>query len=240
MTKVQILEEIQRTAAANGGVPLGSRKFFSETGIKEPDWKGRYWARWSDAVREAGFIPNELTSAYEDEVLLTKFADLALELGRIPATAEIRLKIRSDPSFPNDRTFERFGSKAELVERLTEFCGGRSGYEDVLRLCGAYEPRAREVPAAETSASEPAIGYVYLIKSGRFHKIGRSNAAGRREYEIALQLPEKTKTVHVIRTDDPVGIEEYWHKRFHSKRKNGEWFDLTADDTAAFRRRKFM
>jgi len=48
---------------------------------------------------------------------------------------------------------------------------------------------------------------VYLIKSGRFYKIGRSNAAGRREREIALQLPEKADTVHVIRTDDPPGIE---------------------------------
>lgn len=78
------------------------------------------------------------------------------------------------------------------------------------------------------------------MKSGRFHKIGHSNAAGRREYELAIQLPEKLKTIHVIRTDDPTGIEAYWHNRFKDKRKNGEWFDLTAADVAAFKRRKFM
>ena len=54
MTKDHILAEICRTAAPNGGMPLGRERFFAETGIKEPDWRGKYWVRWSDAVRAAG------------------------------------------------------------------------------------------------------------------------------------------------------------------------------------------
>jgi hypothetical protein len=79
-----------------------------------------------------------------------------------------------------------------------------------------------------------------MIKSGRFFKVVRSISAGRRSYEIALQLPEKADTVHVIKTDDPVGIEACWHQRFAPKRRNGEWFALEAADVTAFKRRKFM
>ena len=238
MNKGHILQEIKRTAKANDGAPLGRLRFFRETGIKESDWKGKFWARWNDAVKEAGLEPNQKTSSYDEDLLFEKFISLMRELGRFPVVAEIRMKVRSDDTFPNDKTFGRFGSKPELAAKILNYCQTRSGYEDVVALCAAVADRPKTNRADDDN--QTVVGYVYLMKSGKFYKLGRSNAAGRREYELGIQLPEKLKTVHVIRTDDPAGIEAYWHKRFEEKRKNGEWFDLDAADVTAFRRRKFM
>lgn len=230
---------MKRTAEANGGVALGWRKFAKETGIREADWLGKHWARWSDGIREAGLIPNYMKTAYAESSLMEKYITLARELGKLPVKADMQLKRRSDADFPDPITF---GSKPELVKRVAAYCKNRVGYEDVVLLCETYvQPRGGRVRRSENSeAIEGEIGFIYLMKSGSFYKLGRSNAAGRREYELAIPLPEKLKTVHIIRTDDPPGIETYWHNRFALKRKNGEWFDLDAADVAAFKRRKFM
>src|SRR5438105_10811846 len=100
MKKEHILQEIKRTANANGGKPLGKARFFTETGIKESDWFGVHWARWGDAISEAGFTPNQLQGAYEKTELLENYAKLTLELGRLPVYADLRLKARNDPEFP--------------------------------------------------------------------------------------------------------------------------------------------
>jgi hypothetical protein len=81
------------------------------------------------------------------------------------------------------------------------------------------KPEDVAVPVDPTPTEE-SIGCVYLLKASRYFKIGRSSSFERRSRELAIQLPERTETVHVIRTDDPVGIELYWHRRFESKRKN--------------------
>ena len=63
LTKLHILREIKRTTQANGGTPLRRLQFESMTGIQRYDWFGVYWARWSDAVREADCMQDQLRSA---------------------------------------------------------------------------------------------------------------------------------------------------------------------------------
>ena len=66
-----------------------------------------------------------------------------------------------------------------------------------------------------------------MLRLGKHYKIGKSFSVPRRHKEIAIELPEKPDVIHVITTDDPTGIEAYWHKRFDEKHTNGEWFALT-------------
>jgi hypothetical protein len=240
MNKQHILSEIKRTAEANGGVPLGRERFRQETGIKDTDW-GKFWARWSDALAEVGFQPNRLRAAYDETWFVEEYIALVRELGHLPSAAELRVRTYQQPGFPHKNTFLKWGRKHQIAAKINDYCSQHEGYDDVLALY-ALVLGARPASSDERAESkeEAVVGAVYLVKSGRYHKIGSTNAVGRREYELAIQLPEKVTVVHEIRTDDPAGIEAYWHTRFSSKRKRGEWFALSPDDVKAFKRRKFM
>jgi hypothetical protein len=241
MDKEFILAEIKRTAEQNGGVPLGRAKFAKATGIKETDWYGKHWSRWGDAVAEAGYQPNELQLPFDERRLLEALALLTRELGRFPVEGELRIKARQDKTFPSHTVFVRLGSKAERVRRVLDYCAQARGFDDVAAICRSIVAEGRkEVPREAKPGAEKQIGFVYLARMGKYCKIGHTGSLGRREYELALQLPEKLTLIHSISTDDPAGIEAYWHKRFERQRVNGEWFELSAPDVRAFKRRTFM
>lgn len=242
--KQRILDEIRRTAASNGGVPLGTDRFATATGIKEADWRGRFWARWSDAVREAGFTPNTLRPRTDEDLLYAQLATFIRELGRYPTVAEMRLRKRQDDAFPNHKVLERLASRTELVQRLTAFCERNDGWADVATICQHIAVSVTAFSEPESDSDELEIGYVYLalMRVGREkrYKIGKADIVGRRTRQIAVDLPEDLELIHAISTDDAYGIEAYWHRRFAAQRRGGEWFELSAADVKAFKRRKFM
>lgn len=235
---------MRRCAEQNNGVPLGRSRFEQATGIRDPDWRGRYWARWGDAVAEAGYAPNTLQNRkHTDEELLVHLVQLARQLHHFPTTPELRMQRQADPTFASDKVFAaRLGNRADQIERVMKFVEGQgSEFDDVLDLCRTAQRKLKPESAAAPSDGEVGVlGHVYLLRVGRDYKIGRASSFDRRERELAIQLPERAERVHVITTDDPVGIERYWHLRFADRRKNGEWFGLSADDVRAFKRRKFM
>lgn len=245
MDKQQILAEIRRTAGENGGVPLGVDRFTAETGIKEYDWRGRYWARWNDAVREAGFTPNTLNPRFQDEELLEPIVTYMRELGRYPTVAEMRLRKRQRPEFPSDVVISRRWTRQELAPLLLAFCERSPEWSDVAEICRkmAVEPfDATQGPAHEDDNFQTGYVYLALMKVGREkrYKIGKANLVEQRTRQVAVNLPEELELIHAISTDDAYGIEAYWHRRFADKRRGGEWFQLTRDDVRAFKRRKFQ
>jgi len=247
MEKQQILDEIRRTTLANGGVPLGQGRFAQETGIKRHDWIGKIWARWGDALKEAGFEPNRFQTAYGDDYLIEKFIGLTRELGHFPVDAEIRMRGRDAADFPVPGTFARLGKKPQLAAKILAYCERTPGHEDIVALCApvvASRPAPQEDKPLVDDPSATKEGFVYmaLLKLGRErrYKIGKAVLVERRTDQISLQLPEDLELVHAIRTDDAYGIESYWHKRFAVKNSRGEWFSLSREDIQAFKRRKFM
>lgn len=244
MKKQHILSEIKRTAADNGGVPLGINRFREATGIRKEDWYGIFWAKWTDAQVEAGCDPNQFgTPAFDEDWMIAKIAGYARKLRKIPTKPELKLRKQQDSEFPNIVTIRRrLGNKSEMVARILEYCRAQEGWSDIVDMClsfqDSYATKLEPSNTSEESALE--IGHVYLLKHGKAYKIGRSSDASRRYKDIKTQMPYKTQEIHVIETDDPVGIEAYWHNRFKDKRLEGEWFELSATDIKTFKKRRFM
>jgi hypothetical protein len=247
ISKQEILAEIKKVAAANEGDPPGARTFRAATGITESAWKGRYWARWGDALVEAGFAAKTLNSKIPDEHLLDQLTALIVELGSFPVMYEMDMQARNNRSFPTSQTFsERFGGMAGVATALLKHAR-KNGDSKLAALCEARIAQGDNKPAPRVSSSRKGeshkLGFVYLKYSPslRLYKIGKANDADRRGAGIGILLPEDLVPKHQIKTDQPYILEKYWHGRFRHKKKQGEWFELNTADIEAFkRRREFM
>lgn len=235
MDKSQILETIRRLAIENGGKAPGSALVQSQTGIRKADWYPNLWVRWGDALIDAGYAPNQFQTATSNEVLIRSYITLTRELQRLPVTGELRRKAHEDKAFPSHTAFARFGGKEKLLDAVFDYCHNHADHEDVSALLGNRGALAIRISSRKEKV---AMGFVYLMKSGRHHKIGRTVSVGSRERQLAIKIPISPTTVHKIETDDPSGVEAYWHRRFADKRGEGEWFDLSSSDIEAFKRWK--
>lgn len=229
----RIVEEIRRLTAA-AGKPPGKLVFARATGIQESAWSGRIWARWNDALAEAGFEGNTLQSRFDTADVLTAIIQACHHYGHVATIREMQLYKRATPSFPSKGAVaSHFPTRAALLAALS----ARAATDPDLTAMLARERPEAPNPGPAAPAHE---GYVYLLKSGTFYKVGRSDNLERRVKEVRIALPEAVTLVHAIKTDDPPGIEAYWHKRFAQHRRNGEWFSLGGAELAAFKRRRFQ
>jgi len=244
MDKQFIIGEIQRTAI--DGKALGQLQFTSETGIKRHEWHGKYWARWGDALSEAGFSPNEWRAAHEENHVIESFLRVARQLGKFPTKPEISMARNNDPNIPSFNSVTRLGTRSELKAKLLKFCADNTEFADLEDLVQSMPLKERVTSPSTEASEEVAGGYVYLVKAQAAYKIGSTRAPYRRVSEIANQSAKGAELIHLISTDDPEGIEKYWHNRFDEKRiaglnkLSGEWFALSVDEIKAFRRRKTM
>lgn len=241
MNRDQILAKIRATAEANNGQPLGERSFQNATGIARSQLWQAGFAKYNDAIEAAGFIANKLKQPFDTSAMLKMLADLTLEIGRFPTKGHIKVARAKNPAFPSYEAFLRLsgGGFSRLPGMLFEYCQSK-GLHDVARHIPPSAMIAEQSAAHLEPKSARIVGYVYLVRHGRDFKIGRSNDVTRRRREISLLLPKELEHVHVIETDDPEGIEAYWHRRFEARRTRGEWFDLKPEDVAAFRRRRYQ
>lgn len=240
LSRDEILAEIRRVARENEGRPLGRIRFREATGITEADWLGKHWASWGEAIRAAGLEPQGMNARLDETEVLSKLADLTRKLGQFPTKPQMQLARRADDGFPSHGAVARIGSKSAVQRRLLAFVRSRPDLADIAEIISPLADGTEAASDDDALVNETTSGFIYLIKMGKYYKIGLTTSLERRGRELAIQLPDEHERVHSIRTDDVRGIEAYWHRRFAAKRKNGEWFALSSADVRAFRRRKFQ
>ncbi|MCP3659156.1 MAG: GIY-YIG nuclease family protein [Bacteroidetes bacterium] len=239
MKKEHILNEIRRTADKETNQALGQARLEKETGIQKKDWYGIHWATYGEAVKEAKCNPNKYNKAFDEEWVVEQLIYLIDKKNKFPTSGELRLERRNNKDFPSHSVFE---TKPKMVKKVVEYCEKNNMFPNVLEICRPIckPDETNNLNEIDDDTDENDWGFVYLIKHDKDYKIGRTKDVGKRKYDLGLILPKDIEEIHEIRTDDPAGIEKYWHNKFKDKRGKGEWFNLTSQDIKTFKKRKFM
>ena len=100
----------------------------------------------------------------------------------------------------------------------------RSWAEDLILGHGRHLP-----PIDKTRQPLPDLrGYVYLVKVGGHHKVGRS--ANVRKRMTNLKMPFQPKLIMQWRAVNATALERDIHAEFRNNHVRGEWFSLSPSD----------
>jgi Meiotically up-regulated gene 113 len=239
MDKDSVTKRIREISDERGG-HVGYAAFLTETGITSHWLRAQPWYDgWNNLLQEVGLGVKEFGSPKTPfEVIANAIARLIEREGRWPTDDILRRERIRENTFPSLKVIRPLRQSGELARLIVGL--GVNNSEFVKSASIAKEYLINDSAVIE-SVDERIRGYVYLLRSGRRYKIGKSGDPSRRFREVKLELPEETHQVHSIPTDDPSGIESYWHQRFKNKRvRNTEFFELDASDVQAFKRRKYQ
>lgn len=243
--KKDIIKKLKEWSEKHGGKTPSQKVFFEETEVGIYD-RMRYWPNYGALVKEAGLKPNKFDKTkYTKNQLCELFIQTIREKGKWPTRGILDVKHHGDADFPDSSTFyKKLGLTEALAKNILKFAKSEKGYTDVIDVC---ETLLNDYESYEDKSDEAIEGtkhgWIYLLKTtfrGKSaYKIGETNDLKRRENELN-QPSNDQEIIHAIETDDPSGIEKYWHNRFKDKQLKGknEWFILNASDIRAFKKWK--
>ena len=240
MNKESVTQRILALAGDREG-HIGLKAFLDETGIKENWLRIQPWySGWNSLLAELGLNTKSfgvVRSSVPNIVMAV--ANLIVRDSLWPTQDALARERKRDDLFPSLKVIRPLRKTGELARLIVQLGSTDPNFAAAALLAA---PHAAQL-AQDTSvlSSERITGYVYMLRSGSHYKIGKSKDPSRRWREIRLELPEETHQVHSIPTDDPTGIEAYWHHRFKEKRvRNTEFFKLDGSDILAFKRRTYQ
>ncbi len=244
MDRENVIAMVQHTATGNGGKPLGEKTFYTQTGLTEAALLRAGFPGYGTAVEAAGYQRNTFQQAYSDDQMFEPLAKLTRQLARFPKRRERQVERRQNSFFPGEASCSRRAKQEPLEIALLNWCRSQESFNDVAEILESAISTPANLEGVPKHPRKVVNGYVYLMRygaHGKDFKIGFTDNVARREAQIDMMSPSDVRVVWKIETDDPKGIEEYWHKRFKDRRVAAkEIFRLTAEDIAAFKRRKYQ
>ena len=101
------------------------------------------------------------------------------------------------------------------------------------------EPRERRKrreisKVSQKAKTKSAAGYIYIMKSGGWYKIGMTSRKSGRLGEIRVLFPI-VKLITQIACEDAGKVETYLHKKYKKQRITHEWYKLTKQDIQWFK-----
>ena len=241
MTRDDAANIVRHLADRNEG-KVSFRSFIHEAGISEHALRRAPWfPGWNAFLEELGHGTNAFSKpSISDEDVASSVAKLILQFERWPTEDQFARAKKLDNTIPDVSVIRKSKRSGNLLAILSRYQLGNPRYETVRSIASDEMKKRHQDPAGPTEVAR-VRGYVYMLESRRRYKIGHTNSPTRRHREVSVNVPDPTKLVHTIETDDPRGIEGYWHTRFCTKRITGtEWFNLDADDVRAFKRRDYQ
>jgi len=234
----------QRWKDANTGAD-GNREFF-ETLEGIVNKTGRTLDEWVAVITSGGLLDTPADRSRCREWLRTEFGLTAEQASSLVMWTGITVGVTTDErgvladrclaSLRNNDLTEMENCRREVAELRPTF-----DMTDKTEA-GWAELFDNLIQQMQSALGGPSLkdGVMYLLKAGPYYKIGNSINFEQRLNQIKLQLPYPVEEIHQIATDDPKGLEAYWHKRFDTRRTNGEWFLLTDEDIGVFTSRDHM
>ena len=178
--------------------------------------------------------------------------DNELLLGRVHALGVVRKVERTHPSAeidwrPVEIDFRPSPTGRKWWTQAKPFFGYAKGVAERYLLEALFAEQFPEFAVLDFGApphatdresrpsSSPTGGYVYVIRSKLGFKIGKTVNVRSRTRLFAVRLPFPTSIEHYAWFEDYTHAERSFHLRYHTKRLEGEWFDLSESDLDAIK-----
>lgn len=246
-TRDEILAIIKKWSSDHEGRTPSEKVFREATEIPLDTLQKHGWASYGEFCDEAGLKRNKFDKSnpdYVSEKLSELFIDAIREKGKWPTKGELEVSHKRNKNIPGSAIYyKKLGlvKNGKLSIALLNYIKDRPGYEDIAKICNSLLETIKNEDFQEPGTkNKNGHGWVYLIRLGHSnqYRIGQTNDPLRRFKENRIELPEKPILVHEIETADRYGVEDYWLKRFKTKKTENEysdWFKLSSSDVREFK-----